>query len=350
MALLDFLFPPQKGPMFPGEDTSPYLTPRLSTRRKVREGDVPAWGPFDPPNVGGDLSRVMPLWTRQGDDAADQQRTMADQVAGTPGIEQLGPSQRAQLPNLAQLPSPQIDPNSGIPASAPMDVRTNPLGGAATMRDVGALLTPPQASPNAIPPAAAPVAGDLPASLAGTANPDPISGFLGKLLNPNNAATLLALGSGFAGAPSFGTGMRRAFSAATPAVAVDRAQQQKQASISETYKALVAKGVPPQDALAASNNPDVMKAVVGKYFEAKLPEWKQTGTDINGNAIYGWVDPNTGQVSPGAQGIPKNIASQPMGAQLQLAPDGSTAIHSGRPMIKRGRQWLYTDTNEPVKF
>lgn len=123
----------------------------------------------------------------------------------------------------------------------------------------GATPTGPQPLPTAAPPGPQPVPGGL----------GQLDGILGKIFNPANAPLLLALGGGLAGAPSLGTGMRRGFSQAAPAAALLRKEQVDENSIRETYKALVGRGIPAQEALAAVRNPDIMKAVVGKYFETK---------------------------------------------------------------------------------
>lgn len=126
------------------------------------------------------------------------------------------------------------------------------------------------------PPSVEPTQAQGTATTAPAAGPSPM-GMLSKLFNPNNAATLLALGSGFAGAPSLGTGMRRAFGAAVPAVAADRANTLKQEGIAAKYSSLVqqlvAKGIPQaqaaQMALGAVYSPDQEKALISKYFETK---------------------------------------------------------------------------------
>lgn len=124
------------------------------------------------------------------------------------------------------------------------------------------------------------------------AEPSFLEGLGKKIFDPAKAATWLALGSGFAGAPSIGTGMRRAFSNAIPAMAADRAQITSRSKVADTYRALVAKGVPPAEALAASQNPDIMKATAAKYFETKPSTPHKIGTDMMGNDIMGVFDPN----------------------------------------------------------
>lgn len=140
-----------------------------------------------------------------------------------------------------------------------------------------------------------------PVALAAPEAPPASPGILARISEAlaANPTTLLALGAGFAGAPSLGTGMSRAFANALPAVAADRANQIRQSAIAQSYKALVAKGVPPEEALAASLNPDIMKSVAQKYFEAKPPTWGIIGYDRFGQPQYGWTDPYKGTAVPG---------------------------------------------------
>jgi hypothetical protein len=135
------------------------------------------------------------------------------------------------------------------------------------------------------------------------AEPGPGAKFLSGLSDSlaSHPLMLMALGAGFAGAPSLGTGMSRAFSGATSAAAADQKQQIQLQGISNTYKALVARGVPAHEALAAVYNPDVMKAVAAKYFEAKPLTWNEgIGSDpytgeikaVHPGKIEKVVDPN----------------------------------------------------------
>lgn len=85
-----------------------------------------------------------------------------------------------------------------------------------------------------------------------------------------NAPLLLALAAGFAGAPSLGTGMSRAFGNAAPfseaATRRNEAQQLVNNQANTTARALLAKGADPRDVAAAVRNPELMKALVGRYF------------------------------------------------------------------------------------
>lgn len=91
---------------------------------------------------------------------------------------------------------------------------------------------------------------------------------LSNIFKPENAPLFLALGQ-MAGAPSLGTGIRRASAAAVAPAQLLRKEQLQQTTQAETYRALVARGVSPQDAIAAVRDPNIMKAVAAKYFETK---------------------------------------------------------------------------------
>lgn len=162
-----------------------------------------------------------------------------------------------------------------------------PLSLAPPARDDGA----------ALPAGATSTQGRAPAALAAPAESGLFSGakgILDKIFDPNKAATMVALGAGFAGAPSIGTGMRRAFSNAVPAMAADRSQIKTQEGAAATYRALIAKGVPPHEALAASQNPILMKAVADKYFDDQLVP-HEIGTDRYGNKLMGSFHKRSGK-------------------------------------------------------
>lgn len=151
---------------------------------------------------------------------------------------------------------------------------------------------------------------------------DKVGNVIGNMTSPDHAATMLALGAGFSGSPSFGTGMRRAFAGAAPAVAADRANQIKQTGIAASYRALVAKGVPPAEALAAVYNPEVMKATASKYFETK-PMTVHDITGPLGDKTPVVFDPNKGKFF-GMDGKPVDSsgAAMPGGPEMGslLAP------------------------------
>ena len=169
-------------------------------------------------------------------------------------------------------PRPEAANNPGAPLSlAPDDSK---------LRDAATL-----ALGNAQRPAAAPAAAEAPESGG-------IGGMFKKLLDPANAPLLLSLAGGFSGAPSLGTGMRRAFSnAAAPAESLNK-QRITQTSQKATVDALVAKGVPYKDAVAAALNPKIMDATAAKYYETKPFVPHKIGTDMMGNDIMGSFNPN----------------------------------------------------------
>lgn len=68
-----------------------------------------------------------------------------------------------------------------------------------------------------------------------------------------------------------------------------------------SFRSLVQRGVPPAEAAAAALNPDIMKAVAGKYFDAKPFSPVDMGTDpLTGMKRMGAFNPATGKfVDPG---------------------------------------------------
>lgn len=138
-------------------------------------------------------------------------------------------------------------------------------------------------------------------------------GAFNKLTDPNTAATRLALASGFAGAPSFGTGMSRAFGAAVPAMQQDRAFALKQEGITQTFKALrQLPGMTDPVAMAMALNPELMKSMGPEYMGGNKVEKVK---DVTGqerlvlvNAAKGTQIPLTGGQTGG--GGPGNIDPQ----------------------------------------
>lgn len=112
------------------------------------------------------------------------------------------------------------------------------------------------------------------------------AGFMGFA---NSRSPMQALGNLFSG---FATGQR-----SDPAGMTQRQQ-------SATFKALVGRGVPPNEAMAATLNPDIMKIVGAKYF------------DTQGKVVEGGADPLTGQ---------KPIYEYRNGKLTTLTPDGGNS-------------------------
>ena len=116
----------------------------------------------------------------------------------------------------------------------------------------------------------------------------------------DNRGTLLALASGFAGARNIGEGMSRAFERAGPVALLEQKTKVANQTQRATYQALLAKGVPPADALAAAMNPEILKTVTAKYFETKPMVPHKIGTDMFGNEVIGAFNPNTGKFQDAA--------------------------------------------------
>lgn len=83
-----------------------------------------------------------------------------------------------------------------------------------------------------------------------------------KLLDPSDAPLLLAMGAGFAGAPSFGTGMSRAFGNAAPVAAQIQQLGLQRAMMTMTAQALIERGVKPSQAWAMAMNPNMLSAMI----------------------------------------------------------------------------------------
>jgi len=113
-----------------------------------------------------------------------------------------------------------------------------------------------------------------------------------------NSNTLMALGAGLAGAPSFGQGMSRAFQAAGPAGQLD-VQNQRQ---NQTMQALVRRGLAPDLATAAVSSPDILKQLLPQILGSK--EWVPVHIkDAYGNERVVVMDKNSGTFKePGGAG------------------------------------------------
>lgn len=188
-------------------------------------------------------------------------------------------------------------------------------------------LAPPDQAAN--PPNATPTVGTAPT--VNQSPPSGPSGILGKIFDPANAPLLLAMGGGFAGAPSFGTGMRRGLSAAAPQAALLRQEQLKLEPQNATYKALIAKGIPDDIARAASTNKDLMAQLIPQVFGAKQFQ-HVTIKDRMGNEIPLSYDPSNKKYF--------TATGEPYGT-----PNASGVSSVGDPN-KAGQEYL--DTLDPM--
>jgi len=229
---------------------------------------------------------------------------------GAPPISTFGSLAGARAPD---LPPSTNDPQSqepkvfkdGVPLPRPRpDAGLN--GRDAEAAGAPLSLAPPdpstqQFSAQAARPPAATAPSEAP---AGGASPigDGLKSALGKIFDPNHAATWMALASGFAGAPNIGQGISRASAAAVPAMAADRAMALKTSAISQTYQAvraqLIAQGKSPQEAgmtaIAAAQNPELLKTLAPKLY-GSLPPTVHMVTDAFGAQTPAIFDPNSGR-------------------------------------------------------
>jgi hypothetical protein len=212
---------------------------------------------------------------------------------------------QAKLMALGQQRAGEMDPsNPGILNGGPIpDTFADRLGAVADPNIPMQRPAMAMPDPGAIPANATSTVGmAMPpfGSLSPPDTPIPPTSLIGRLKSTasgigdfvgNNSNTLMQLGAGLAGAPSWGTGISRGLAGATAGRQLDLAQ----ANRGETYRALVAHGVSPQEALAAANDPEIKKAMIAKYFETKPRVPHNIGTDALGNPIMGSFDPNTGK-------------------------------------------------------
>lgn len=285
---------PQSGPAA-GGDGSDAEAAREAAAGRVRRSVIKPWSP-------NALAPLPAPWSAPDAPAV---------AAADPAAAQTPPPLDAPI-NIESRPQPSIDE---IPLPRP---RPDNLGVPLSLSPDAAL--PPNAAPTEGRAAAPDASPGLPPLLAGG------KGLLDKIFDPNKAATWLALASGFSGAPSLGTGMRRAFGAAVPAMAADRAQGTKMSAVADTYRALIKAGATPAEALAASQNPEILKQISDKYFDSQLKPTK-IGVDMLGNDVMGSFNARTGKYFDAA------------GREIKAPGTGegsSTTALGGQPLLAKG--------------
>jgi hypothetical protein len=237
------------------------------------------------------------------EDMAPQAGIVAPQVGGLGMIPgQPAPAQQAVPAPPAAAPSPSIPTPRPRPPQAP----TREVDGADTnvptdisSSDRGS--TRPQMSPD-----------------GGQAQPAGPSMFgrIGNFLR-DNSNTLLAIGAGFGGAPNIGQGISRTAAAAIPASQADLKNRTTLQSQSGTYRSLIDAGVPPNQALGAIGNPEMMKALIQSYITDRGKDIKII-KDSLGNEVPYVVNkfPKEGEpvLTPaipetGSGGMPNNSAA-----------------------------------------
>lgn len=187
------------------------------------------------------------------------------QGAGMPMMEPL---------DTAAITQPAVPMPTARPADAPPPVYPDdgaspapPSLFAPPATDVGARSRTPAPAPLPIAPISpAPASAAPPAApSAGLLGTGSVLDRVGNFLS-DNSNTLLALGAGFAGAPNLGQGISRAAAAAIPARAADINQTIARQSRGVTTKALIDAGVPIQQAVAASVDPELKKSLIQSYI------------------------------------------------------------------------------------
>lgn len=140
-----------------------------------------------------------------------------------------------------------------------------------------------------------------------------------------NPSTLLALAAGFAGAPSFGTGMSRAFGGAAQGAQLDYKNNLQTSQMGNTYRALLKAGVPQHVALAATQNPEIMKKVAEDY----LADTKWETKTIKSKDAFGSETERLVAINPKTQEI-KELTNRSAGAPGAggVAPGGAPGMYA----------------------
>lgn len=267
---------------------------------------------------------------------------------GEPGTQITSPTSQVGMLNSGSLginARPALTPNMGDPSGAGEPPTANdPMASEPQVFKDGVPVPKPRPTipgdPTSNVPDRAPITdasssnAQAPLSMA-PGGPQPqqqgagISGMLGNLLKQENAPLLLSLAGGFAGAPSFGTGMRRAFSGAAPAAMQLQQLQQKNTSQASLYKSLMDRGVPPAEALAAATDPNMLKIIGAKYFETK-PSTVHDITDALGSKTPVVFDPSAKQ----GKGEFRDMSGKPIDAASGAGPGGTGAPQLLAPGVK----------------
>jgi hypothetical protein len=106
----------------------------------------------------------------------------------------------------------------------------------------------------------------------------------------DNSGLLMGLGSGMLGAPSWATGFSRGVAGANAGAQQDYKQNQQQSGQQSLYTALVKAGVPKQQAVAATMNPELARTLMADYIGTRKSEIK-TLKDSMGNERLVAINP-----------------------------------------------------------
>lgn len=261
-------------------------------------------------------------------------------------FQETNPIPPGELPQMnAQAPipgllganiAPQMPPGvQGAPQVAPLPppINVGPAPGTPPQPPVMAS-SAPSVAPGA-PPVAPAGAGGPPTDVSAQsrvvppAGPGQPKGLLQRFdeMTQKNPALLMSLASGFLGAPSLATGASRAFGNAANALPVDQAMNLKSQGPAATYRALLQAGVPPHLALAASQNPEILKQIAPSYLADRKAEIKTLKSkDLLGNESERMVsvNPYTNEVkdlTPEVRGGNKDV-----GGGISITPQMTQAM------------------------
>lgn len=116
---------------------------------------------------------------------------------------------------------------------------------------------------------------------------DASPGMLGKVWKgiQDNSNLLMGMGAGMSGAPSWAVGMGRGFAGASAGAQADYKQNLQTGSAQQLYQALVAAGVPRQQAIAATTNPKLADTLMQSYIADRKREIKVVHDSLGNERI-----------------------------------------------------------------
>lgn len=270
----------------------------VADRRNVagmRRG--PIVDPFGVPDMN---SAGVQLGLEQGPAGTGVPGPLGRMPVGAPDGSPFGapaPFSIAPPPSLAMAKSMSPPPAETVPPPIPPEAvpmpRPRPAEAPPGATDISAAQRAPVAPPvNIVPPAAAPAEPSFADRARGL------------------APALLAAGAALQGDNSVGAALMKRQE--------DQALAVQNASL--TARALVSRGAPVEEVMAATRNPDLMKALVGKYFETKPAQV------VNGRLVRERAD---GKVDTLADYSKDEERKPPSG--FEKRPDGTLAYIKGGP-------------------
>lgn len=204
---------------------------------------------------------------------------------GTPDVPNLGNAQYPPQLNMFGMTPQAGNEDTGLnmsaPAPQPQATQPDPWAGIRGVNEQPPSIGGGQAL---LPRVAVQTQGPIPPQLQQQSSPDfgdrLSAGFMGMT---NARSPMQALGNLVGGLT---TGQR------------SDAQGMQQQQQSATFKALVARGVPQSEAMAATLNPDIMKIVGAKYFDTQT-KLQKTGTDpLSGQDSFSIFKSSQGTLTP----------------------------------------------------